>query len=171
MGIVPGPDLSQAYLTELAPVCAFLRRLGVRDVEDLAHDTFVVAFQRRHEFQAGRELRPWLLGIAAMLSRGRAQRAAARREVGGEAPDVADEHALPDESMAAAQRRALLNRALDSLDADQRLAFVWHDIEERPVAELAEQLQVPSNTIYSRLRLARQKVNAAFANILAREPA
>jgi RNA polymerase sigma-70 factor (ECF subfamily) len=171
MGGVSGPDLSKAYLTELAPVCAFLRRLGVRDVEDVAHDTFVVAFSRRDEFQVGRALRPWLLGIAAKLSRGRQRRAAAKREVGAPMPELADERQLPDESLAAAERRALLGRALDMLDEDQRLAFVWHDIEERPVAELAEQLDVPSNTIYSRLRLARHKVNAAFAQALAKEPA
>jgi RNA polymerase sigma-70 factor (ECF subfamily) len=162
-------DFSKAYRNELRPVCAFLRRLGVRDFEDVAHDTFVVAFTRVQEFDVDRPLRPWLLGIAVRVWRGRQNSASSRREVGGWSPDVADERSLPDESMVAAQRRALLARALQSLDEDQRLAFVWHDIEERPVAELAETLSVPANTIYSRLRLARRKVQASFSDLLAEE--
>ncbi|MBK7863391.1 MAG: sigma-70 family RNA polymerase sigma factor [Archangiaceae bacterium] len=161
--------LWQAYAAELGPVCSLLRRLGVRDVEDVAHDTLVVAWQRRADFQAGRELRPWLMGIAVMLSRGRSGRAAASREVLEPPPDVADPSDGPDEAMKQAQRRRLLARALEGLDEDQRTAFVWHDLEERPVAELAAALEVPSNTIYSRLRLARQKVNAAFATHLSQE--
>ncbi|MBX7115753.1 MAG: sigma-70 family RNA polymerase sigma factor [Myxococcaceae bacterium] len=156
-------DIWQAYEAELGPVCAFLRRCGARDAADLAHDTFMVAFQRRATFEKGRPLRPWLFGIALGLWRNQQTKASSVRETDAPLPEVADLSPSLDESLEQRRRREALARVLERLDTDQRVAFVWHDIEERPVAELAENLGVPTNTIYSRLRIARQKVNAAFA--------
>jgi RNA polymerase sigma-70 factor, ECF subfamily len=53
------------------PIYRFLRaRVGLRLAEDLASETFVVAFGRRHSYDSTREdARPWPYGIAVNLLR------------------------------------------------------------------------------------------------------
>lgn len=157
-------NLELAYQAEAGALYGFLRRLGASDVEDLVHDTFMVALARQNDYDEARSLRSWLLGIALGLWRNRRVKASSVNEVLTTGPDVTDDGAPPDETLANKQLRAELRATLERIDADQRVAFVWHDIEERPISELAAALGVPLDTVYSRLRLARKKVNEAFAD-------
>ena len=43
---------------------AFLRRLGARDADDIAQETFVFAWEHIARFDSTRPFRPWLFGIA-----------------------------------------------------------------------------------------------------------
>ena len=52
-------------------------------------------------------------------------------------------------------------RALDELDMDGRAVLVMHDLEEYSMPEIAQVIDAPLNTLYSRLRLARKKFTAA----------
>jgi RNA polymerase sigma-70 factor (ECF subfamily) len=64
----------------------------------------------------------------------------------------------------AASRQASrrLHAALARLDIDQRAVVVMHDLNGIPVPEIASALDVPLNTVYSRLRLGRAKITAAL---------
>ena len=57
---------------------------------------------------------------------------------------------------------------LDSLDPEKREVFVLCDVEEMTAPQVAELLGIKLNTVYSRLRTARQAFNAA-AKARARE--
>jgi RNA polymerase sigma-70 factor (ECF subfamily) len=77
---------------------------------------------------------------------------------------------IPDSALAASQHNELelsllfgkLQRALDGLDEEQRGAFVLYEIEELTLRETAEALSCPLQTAYSRLRSARNHVQAYF---------
>lgn len=58
--------LANAVSARLAEIYSFLRRLGVAEAtaQDLAQDTFVIAWQRAARLHGERELRSWLYGIA-----------------------------------------------------------------------------------------------------------
>ena len=71
----------------------------------------------------------------------------------------------PEEEAAARESRSLVANALDRLPDEQRVVFVMHDIDGFSMPEIAEALESPLNTCYSRLRLARRK----FAAIVRRE--
>lgn len=60
------------------------------------------------------------------------------------------------------QAYAQLVAALDGLDHDQRAVFVLYEIEDLPMEEIAEALQAPLTTCYSRLQAARRKIEAAL---------
>jgi DNA-directed RNA polymerase specialized sigma24 family protein len=62
----PDDQFRALYEAELAYVMRSLRRLGVpeRELQDLAHDVFVVVYRRWAEFDRSRAARPWLFGIA-----------------------------------------------------------------------------------------------------------
>jgi len=152
------------YDGELAYVARTLRRLGVApgDVEDLAHDLFVIVSRQWSDYDPARPLRAWLFGIAVRLVSNYRQRARHHREVQAPVLDVGDGKQPVDDRMADAEARARVLAALDELDFDQRVAVVMHDLEERTAPEVAELLGVPLNTIYSRLRLARRHLAEAL---------
>ena len=58
----------------------------------------------------------------------------------------------------ARQRCRILREALDKLDVKKRDVFVLHDIEGYSMPEIAEIVEAPLNTLYSRLRLARREL-------------
>jgi len=62
--------------------------------------------------------------------------------------------------------------ALSELSEDQREAFVLYELEELPIVEIAQLLECPQSTVYSRLSVARRALRAAFArmSLSGREP-
>ncbi|HXX30480.1 MAG TPA: sigma-70 family RNA polymerase sigma factor [Myxococcaceae bacterium] len=165
MADVPtAPDFAEAYDAEFEAVWLYLRRLGVpeADVEDAVHDVFVVAHRRYATYDPSRPLRPWLLGIAfRVAAQWRRQR---RHEVSLAEPaiEVPDAGQRPDDAVASEQARSQLHAALAQIDLHQRAVVVMHDLNGIPVPEIATSLDVPLNTIYSRLRLGRAKVAAVL---------
>jgi RNA polymerase sigma-70 factor (ECF subfamily) len=154
------PDLAAIYDAQFDGVWRYLRRLGVReaDVEDVVHDVFVVAHRRIDSYDPSRPLRPWLLGIAFRVAAER--RRADHREVIDPEPglELADAAPWPDQVLEAREARRRVEAALDELGIAQRAVFVLHDLESLSAPEIAQALEVPLNTVYSRLRLARAKV-------------
>lgn len=62
----------------------------------------------------------------------------------------------------------LLSSILQDLDEPKREVFVLAEIEELTVPEIAQALQIPLNTAYSRLRAARQLFETGLARRTAR---
>ena len=139
-------------------------RLGVdeKNLEDKAHDVFVIFYKRRRVFDENRPVRPWLCGIAARVALDYNRLAYKKREVLVDTI-IQDNHMMdPEAVMAQKEAKRLLFAALDTLDADRRSVFVLHDLEGRSIPEIAEMVDVSINTLYSRLRLARQQVASAL---------
>lgn len=146
-------------------VCASLRRLGVRtsDVEDAAQEVFVIVHRRQNDIDPSRSLRPWLFGICLNVARALHRKSRRRKESGAEvSPDLRDRGPLPDEQLALLEDHSLLIEALDSLDFDRGAVFVMHTLSECTAAEIAETLSLPINTVYPRLRIAREEFDRAI---------
>jgi RNA polymerase sigma-70 factor (ECF subfamily) len=158
------PSLPAIYESEFSYLWHTLRRLGIRpgDLEDTVHDLFVVVHRRLLDYDPARPLRPWLFGIAYRVASER------RRRGPPEVPADQDELlALPDQGpspeamLAAGQARRRVHRALEALPMDQRAVMIMHDLDGCTAPEVAEALEIPLNTVYSRLRLGREKFVAA----------
>jgi RNA polymerase sigma-70 factor (ECF subfamily) len=141
-----------------------LRRIGMSesDADDLTQEVFVIVFRRFHEFEQRSSLRTWLYGIAARVALAHRRRAQTQREIPTEAPPELAASDAPDQQLADHEARRMLDRALDTLDDDKRAVFVLYEIEELSMAEIAEALECPVQTAYSRLHAARDKVEAFF---------
>ncbi|AKU96087.1 RNA polymerase sigma factor RpoE [Labilithrix luteola] len=63
----------------------------------------------------------------------------------------------------------ILHALLDELDDEKRAVFVLAELEEKSVPEISEALGVNVNTVYSRLRAARQELERAVQRLNARE--
>ena len=148
------PDI---YRSELRYVLVVLRRLGVRpaDIEDVAHDVFVAVYRHFAERDPARPIRPWLFGFCFRIAKDHRKLARHRHEAPPALEEPADAGRLPDQQVDDERLRVWLVEALDAMDFDKRGLVVMHDLEGIAVPQIAELLEVPLNTAYSRLRLAR----------------
>ncbi|MEM6296982.1 MAG: RNA polymerase sigma factor [Myxococcota bacterium] len=156
--------LADLYDAQLAWVLATLRRLGIPDaeVDDVAHELFLVVHRKLSAYDRARPLRPWLFGIAYRVARDHLRRGSARlRMVQSIRPAEAVDLELQTE---ARQQLERIQRALDSLDYERRATFVMHELDGFSVPEIADVLGCPLNTLYSHLRRARKHVHAHLAS-------
>ena len=164
---VTRPDFQTIYEEHFDHVWRTLRRLGVadRDLEDAAHDLFVVVHRRLDDFDPRRPVRPWLTGMAYRIASDERRRARHRREVLDHKPEHPDTRPGPEEQAEARQQRQIVLHALGALPPEQRIVFVMHELDGSTVPEIAGALEAPINTCYSRLRLARRRFAEAVKRI------
>jgi len=146
------------YREHFAYVWRSLRRLGIRerDIADLTHDVFVVVHRKLGDYDATRPMKPWLFGIAFRTALDKKRRASSYRET--LVDDVRGAASTPRADDVAISREAhdRVMSALDHLDEDKRAVFVMHELEGLSMPEIAEIVDAPINTLYSRLRLGRE---------------
>lgn len=163
------PTLPEVYEAHFSYVWTCLKRLGVweRDLEDAVHDVFVVVHRRMSDFDPSRPVKPWLAGISARVASEFRRRARNRHEVVHDDVEAIDEGPRADAVVGDRQRRRLVLQALDQLEFDRRTVFVLHELEGHAMPEIASALEISVNTLYSRLRAARQDFAAAVKQLSA----
>lgn len=150
-----------------------LRRLGVResDVPDAVQDVFLVVHRRLPEFEGRSKMSTWIFGICFRIASDRRKAGRMVKLIGS------DEHLLdaPDERVdiaAETERRQGLEKLetlLDEIPLDQRAVFTLFELECMTGEDIAETLDIPLGTVYSRLRLARETFRSAAARWQAKE--
>ncbi|MEA2752469.1 MAG: hypothetical protein QOI41_6612 [Myxococcales bacterium] len=158
---VLSPEFRAVFDAEFAYACRALRRLGVReaDLKDVAQELFVAVHERLATYDATRPLRPWLFSFAVRYASNYRRLSRNHSHTSVEAVD------LRTESSPRLEARDLILRALARLDFDRRTVVVMHDLEGFDAPEIATQLAVPVNTVYSRIRLGRADFRAAIADL------
>jgi len=147
-----------------------LRRLGVsdRDVEDKLQEVFVVAHRHRLKFvDRGHGPRAWLFQIALRVASD-ARRHRRRHPVDPDGGVAEERQSIEPPQVAALDKRQqldLLDRALSTIDMGRRAVLVLHEIEQMTAPEIARALDVPLNTVYSRLRVARVELEQELRRI------
>lgn len=166
------PSFEAVYAAHWQFVWRALRALGVREaeLEDQTHEVFVVVHRRLPEFEGRAKLTTWLWSIASRVASEWRRRAHVRRELPTDPmPDAEGEHdAGPERAVERRQARALVDAALASMPDEQRLVFALYELDGLPVDEIASLAGCPVNTVYSRLRLARQHFERAVSRLRAR---
>jgi len=151
-------DFERLYAEHFEFVWRSLRRLGVepKELDDAVQDVFIVFLRRRSEFRGQSSQRTWLFGIANNIAHEyrRRQQRAARAEPIAEAHPAHGPSPLDQASSTEALR--LIEAFLASLDDNKRNVFILAELEQMSGPEIAASLQVKINTVYSRLRAARE---------------
>lgn len=159
--------LSAIYREHFEFVWRSLRRLGAPEhaLEDATQDVFLVAARRLDEFEGRSSIRTWLFGIAMRVVRTQ-RRTSWRHQRKVEALAAAKPDSPDGDPMAQRDAQRLLLTLLEQLDDDKRAVYVLAELEGMTVVEIAEGLGANVNTIYTRLRAARQQLRAAAAKHL-----
>jgi RNA polymerase sigma-70 factor (ECF subfamily) len=140
------------------------RRIGASVADDIMSETFLVAFERRADFDLERDdARPWLYGIATTLLKkhsrleARAWKglvAAGAAEIGHDAIEALGSRVDAEIAM---RRLASALKRMPARDRDTLLLHAWADLDYEGIA-LA--LAVPVGTVRSRLNRARRTLRA-----------
>jgi len=166
-------NLQQIYEQHADFVWRTVRRLGVADTEarDATHDVFLIVHAELGRFEGRSSLRTWLFAICRSVARDfrrRARRGAALAPERDEGDEI-DLRADVGRALEHQERLAQLERILSKLPSEQRNVFILFEIERMTGEELAEALNIPRGTVYSRLALARQTFREELARTSARE--
>ena len=161
-GVATTLDVAAAYREHYAFVWRLIRHLGVpaETADDAVQDVFVVVSRRAETYQLGTSLRAWLTVIARNVVHDHRKlwwrRVRRLRAIGQAWKGRTDDGEIP-----RADAARVVRTLLDSLPEEQRLVLVLSDLEGWTAPEIAEALALRINTVYSRLRTARQKLEAA----------
>ena len=146
-------------------------RLGRDVADDLAAETFLVAYRKRDRLDPARgHVRPWLYGIATILvgqhRRQETRRYRALARAGGRMPASAEGHDDRVADAVAAERVGdQLATALAGLSQGDRDVLLLVAISELSHQEIALALDIPYGTVGSRLNRARRELREALGGI------
>lgn len=147
-------------------------RVGPQAADDLASETFLVAFRKRHHFDPGRgAVRHWLYGIATNLLAGHRRSETRRLEALARMPvENPDEGEHADRvaarvTAAGAQRR--LATELSRLPDGERDVLFLVAYGDLSYEEIAQALDIPLGTVASRLHRVRRRLRAALDDLTA----
>jgi RNA polymerase sigma-70 factor (ECF subfamily) len=153
------------YLRHNVRVFRFISRL-VADralAEDLVSDVFIQVWRKAGSFEGRSQVSTWLLAIARFkaLSSVNCQREFLGDESAMElVEDTAD---TPEETVLKADRTAQLRCCLVQMSREHREVIDLVYYHENSIEEVAEIIQVPKNTIKTRLFYARKRLAQLLA--------
>ncbi len=155
--------LVERYQERLYPT--ILRLTGSpEDAEDVLQDAFVRAFEKLDQFEGESSFYTWVYRIAVNLAlsghRRRRIRSALRlrrKPTACRGADPADESTESDPSapLERAERKRLVETALNRLSPEHRAIVVLKDFDGRRYEEISAILDIPVGTVRSRLHRAR----------------
>ncbi len=157
-----GDDAARDRLVDAAlpVVLAWCTRMGGPkvDPEDAAHDTIMTALARLESLEAPENFQAWLYGVTRRTLAGHRRKAWVKRWVpGATLLDAADPGDSPHRHRELSEVGASVQAVLEKLPAAQREVLVLCIVEERSATEVGELLGLPTGTVKSRLRLARER--------------
>jgi RNA polymerase sigma-70 factor (ECF subfamily) len=160
-------ELRDVYEAYAGYVWNTLRRLGVpeTDLEDMTQDVFIRVQRHLHEYDPSRPMKPWLFGFAYRVVGQNIRKWRRRGETPAPLVEAIDPTPLVDERLVMEQNRRLVLKALTRIDLKRRALFVLHEIDGVSIEEIARAMEIPVNTAYSRLRVARAEFRAAVERL------
>ena len=117
-------------------------------------------WRRWDDYDPTRPLRPWLAGIVFKVAhRHRLRR---QRELAHGVLEEVDPAPSLEEQLEISRQRALVLQALGSLAERHRAVLVLHEMDGLTLDQVADVLEVPRSTAFSRLRVARARLAKAI---------
>jgi RNA polymerase sigma factor (sigma-70 family) len=159
-------SFAEVFDRHFPPLHRFVRRRVGRELaEDIAAETFAVAFRQRSRYDGSPDARAWLFGIAVNLLR--RHHRTERRELLAFARSPAESGvdmglAGAEDRLDAVALRRTLALALSTLrepDRDVMLLFAWADLSYE---EIARALSIPVGTVRSRLHRGRRRLRGVL---------
>jgi|SRR5579859_1061720 len=142
------------------------------EAKDALQDAYLCAYRCMRQFRGDSALSTWLSRIVLNECLARKRRAARRQNVVSivswessmeRVTNVADSAEGPDNALARAQMRSVLERKVSELPETFRVVFVMRSVEELSVEETAQCLDISEETVRSRHFRARGILRESLA--------
>src|SRR5688500_10857687 len=167
-GVPSELDIGRLFDAHAPYLCRVVHRLtGSRETaEDVVQEVFLLAYNRRSELEDRTGIRTWL--YRAAVNHVRHRRRSFSRYQGlmdryQQHPGTKDKEEGPDEVASRVERGRIMQECVAKLSEKLREVFVLYELEELEGNEIAAILDLPVNTVWSRLRLARAAFRAEWA--------
>jgi RNA polymerase sigma-70 factor (ECF subfamily) len=140
--------------------------------ESIIQDCFLKAYNGREKFRGDCSVNTWLTSIALNLVRDqqRLQKFRFWRQVRATAVDVTEaanflpsQESSPERTLLVAEKSKQVQAALENLSPNQKMIFMMRFAEEMDLAEIAETIHMPINTVKTHLHRALKSVRAQVA--------
>ena len=160
------------YIDELYGTALRLTR-NDRDAEDLVQDTFLKAYKYFHQFEPGTNCRAWLFKILTNTfingyRRRIKEREIVERQENGSlqnslvCKESVDRFSNPERRFVNAALSDDVQRALDAVPTDFRMAVILSDLQDFSYKEIADIMGTPIGTVMSRLFRGRRLLRQAL---------
>ena len=150
------------------------------DASDIVQEVFLKVFRNIRSFRGNSSLKTWIYRIAVneaynhrrWFSRHQRQEVALGAEEGmpSYSESLADPGRTPFDQAADHETRALVESALEKLNAKFRAAVILRDIEDLSYEEIATVLDVSLGTVKSRILRGREALRKILEGRLEKEP-
>jgi RNA polymerase sigma-70 factor (ECF subfamily) len=152
-------EFERLYRDHFTFVWRTLRRFGVHEaaLEDATQEVFLIAYRKAGAWREWSSPRAWLFGVARRVAHDH------RRSRDRHERKLALVVELPpprgaDQSLEDRRRLELVAAAIATLSPERSAVYVLAELEDMSAPEIAQALDINLNTVYSRLRRARQNV-------------
>jgi RNA polymerase sigma-70 factor, ECF subfamily len=147
------------------PVFGFFRRrvMDAALAEELAQETFLAVVRASKRYEAAALFRTWLYAIAFKILRAHRRKAAFRATFLGRADEAREPAAAGNLDV-----DVMMRQAVGKLDAVDREVLLLREFEQLSYAEIAVVLELPLNTVRSRLFRARVALHGVLVGGVAR---
>lgn len=168
------PEAQDAWFRADYP-CVFRLCLGflanATAAEELAQDAMIHLLDRLDRWNPNMPYEAWRTTVVLNLCRDHLRRQGTRQRAEGSLRIHPEIHTLPDPQDIAAAReiRTVVTSALAQLPPREREAFVLHDLEHRPTAEIATVMDITPSSVRSLLTLGRRRLRGILGPALAME--
>ncbi len=125
------------------------------EIEDAMQEAYVNAFAHLASFRGGARFSTWLTRIALHEAFGRVRKGKRFAPAREEDDEMEAPEPTPEDAAFRRELGAALEKAIDALPETFRTVFVLRAVEEMSTAEAAEILDVPTDTVKTRLHRAR----------------
>ena len=133
--------------------------MDMTDVEEAAADVFFVLWENASRVRSG-ALRSWLGGVARNTAKRK------MRERGKELPLEDDliviDSRTPERILDQSERDRAVRLAVLSMEQPDREIFLRHYFHGQSIDTVSREMQIPPNTVKSRLRRGREKLKSAL---------
>jgi RNA polymerase sigma-70 factor (ECF subfamily) len=159
----------QALFSNIFPLLVrfFRNKVSGLECEDLVQKTMMALVEKHERFRGESSFRTFVLGMARieLLRFLRARHRKETRETDFEQVSVADLDPSPSEVTAQHQRERLLLEAFRAIPVELQLVLELHYWEDMTAAEIAQVIDKPVGTAKSRLRRAKERLEATLGAV------
>jgi len=137
------------------------------DLEDLLQESYIQLMRALKGYRGESRVTTFLhrvcvnVGLMHLRSKRRRPEDATDEVPEGHAGEASD----PERAAQVTQAALLVRRALATMSEEKATVFVYHDLLGMRPEEIAEQVEIPVNTVRSRLNRARQDFTTAVAKL------